>query len=270
MTEEAKRMTIPELEPLAGSFANYPSLKDRVVLVTGGGSGIGAAIVAAFAGQAAKVAFIDIDVEASEKLVADLAGSGHAPLFIRCDLTDTDALRAAVQSIRAKLGPIGVLVNNAANDAREAIETVTPESWDRSMNVNLRHQFFAAQAVHPQMRELRKGSIINFSSIVWMHGGADFVSYSTAKAGVVGLTAALARKFGPDDVRVNAIAPGAVHTERQLRLWYSKEQADEFAKRQILQHWLLADELARATLFLAADDSRMITKQLFIVDGGLR
>lgn len=263
-------MTIRELQPRPGSFAHYPSLEHRTVLVTGGGSGIGASIVAAFAGQGAQVAFIDIDGEVSEKLVNDLAGSVHAPLFIRCDLTDTDALRAAVETVRARLGPIGVLVNNAANDTREAMEAVTPESWDRSMNINLRHQFFTAQAVQPHMRELGGGSIINFSSIVWMFGGADFVSYATAKAGVVGLTNALARKYGRDDIRVNAIAPGAVHTERQLRLWYTKEQADEFAKRQVLQHWLLPDELARTTLFLAADDSRMITKQLFTVDGGLR
>lgn len=263
-------MTIAELTPRPGSFATYPSLKDRVVLVTGGGSGIGASIVAAFAGQGAKVAFLDIDVEASTTLVADLAGSPHSPLFIRCELTDINALKRAVEAVRSQLGPVGVLVNNAANDAREPMEEVTPESWDRSLHVNLRHQFFAAQAVHSHMRELGKGSIINFSSIVWMHGGADFVAYSTAKAGVIGLTNALARKFGGDDIRVNAIAPGAVHTERQLRLWYDKEQADEFANRQVLHHWLLPDELARTTLFLAADDSRMITKQLFIVDAGLR
>jgi NAD(P)-dependent dehydrogenase (short-subunit alcohol dehydrogenase family) len=266
---EKDRMTIPELQPRSGSFASYPTLKDRVVLVTGGGSGIGASIVAAFAGQGAKVAFIDVDAHASEKLVKSIGGA-RPPLFVHCDLTDIDALRAAISRVRNEIGPIGVLVNNAANDTRQAIDEVTPESWDRAMNVNLKHQFFAAQAVHPHMRELRQGSIINFSSTAWMFGGADFVAYSTAKAAVVGLTNALARKFGPDDIRVNAIAPGAVHTERQLRLWYSKETANDFVKRQLLHHWLLADELARTTLFLAADDSRMITKQLLIVDGGLR
>jgi NAD(P)-dependent dehydrogenase (short-subunit alcohol dehydrogenase family) len=261
-------MTIPELAPRPGAFASYSSLRDRVVLVTGGGSGIGASVVTAFCGQGAKVAFIDIDVEASERLTKSIGA--HAPLFVHCDLTDIDALRAAIASIRKELGPVSVLVNNAANDSREAIADVSPESWDRSINANLKHQFFAAQAVHPHMREVGYGSIVNFSSTAWMYGGADFVAYSTAKAAVIGLTNALARKFGPDDIRVNAVAPGAVHTEKQLRLWYGKEQANDFVSRQCLRHWLLADEIARTTLFLAADDSRMITKQLLIVDGGLR
>lgn len=263
-------MTIAELQPRPGAFGSYPSLKDRVVLVTGGGSGIGASVVTAFAGQGSNVAFIDIDVEASEKLAADLAGAAHRPFFIRCDLTETDELRAAIARIRAEIGPIAVLINNAANDTRQAIADVTPESWNRAMNVNLKHQFFAAQAVHPHMRELGSGSIVNFTSTAWMYGGADFVAYSTAKAGVVGLTNALAREYGRDDIRVNAVAPGAVATERQLRLWYTTEQANDFVSRQLLHHWLLADELARTTLFLAADDSRMITKQLLIVDAGLR
>jgi NAD(P)-dependent dehydrogenase (short-subunit alcohol dehydrogenase family) len=263
-------MTIPELQPRPGSFANYPSLKNRVVLVTGGGSGIGASVVTAFAGQGARVAFVDIDVKASEALEVSLASAAHQPLFIRCDLTETDELRAAIARIRAEIGPIAVLVNNAANDTRQSIPDVTPESWDRAMNANLKHQFFAAQAVYPHMRELGHGSIVNFTSTAWMYGGADFVAYSTAKAGVIGLTNALAREFGKDDIRVNAVAPGAVATERQLRLWYTKEQANDFVSRQLLHHWLLADELARTTLFLAADDSRMITKQLLIVDAGLR
>jgi D-xylose 1-dehydrogenase len=261
-------MTIAELQPRPGSFASFPSLKDRVVLVTGGGSGIGASVVTAFCGQGSKVAFIDIDAEASEKLTKSIGA--RSPLFVHCDLTDIDALRTAIERVRKELGPVSVLVNNAANDSREAIADVSPDSWDRSMNANLKHQFFAAQAVHPHMRELGYGSIVNFSSTAWMYGGADFVAYSTAKAAIIGLTNALARKFGPDDIRVNAVAPGAVHTEKQLRLWYGKEQANDFVSRQCLQHWLLADEIARTTLFLAADDSRMITKQLLIVDGGLR
>jgi len=263
-------MTIPELEPRPGSFATYPSLRGRVVLVTGGGSGIGASIVAAFVGQGAKVAFLDIDRESSGRLADELQLRGRGALFIHCDLTDIDALRSAVGRVRAELGPISVLINNAADDSRQKITDVTPESWDRALDVNLKHQFFAAQAVHPHMRELRSGSIVNFTSTAWMYGGSDFVGYATAKAGVIGLTNALARQFGPDDIRVNALAPGAVHTERQLRLWYTRERADEFVSRQCLRHWLLADEIARTTLFLAADDSRMITKQLLIVDGGLR
>jgi NAD(P)-dependent dehydrogenase (short-subunit alcohol dehydrogenase family) len=263
-------MTIPELEPRPGSFASYPSLRDRVVLVTGGGSGIGASIVTAFAGQGAKVAFLDIDLASSERLAGELTATGRPTRFVACDLTDIDALRSAVARVRAELGPVSVLINNAANDSREKMAEVTPESWDRALDVNLKHQFFAAQAVYPHMRELRSGSIVNFTSTAWMYGGSDFVGYATAKAGVIGLTNALARQFGPDDIRVNALAPGAVHTERQLRLWYTKERADEFASRQCVRHWLLADEIARTTLFLASDDSRMITKQLLVVDGGLR
>jgi NAD(P)-dependent dehydrogenase (short-subunit alcohol dehydrogenase family) len=263
-------MTIAELQPRAGSFASYPSLRDRVVLVTGGGSGIGAAMVAAFAGQGAKVAFIDIDRAASEALVTRLADAVYTPHFIHCDLRDIEALRGAVADVRSELGPVAALVNNAASDTRQPVREVTPQSWDRAMDVNLRHQFFAAQAVHPHMRELGYGSIVNFSSTAWMFGGAEFVAYSTAKAAVIGLTTALAREFGADDIRVNAIAPGAVHTERQLRLWYDKSRADEFASRQLIKHWLLPDEIARTALFLASDDSRMITKQCLVVDAGLR
>jgi NAD(P)-dependent dehydrogenase (short-subunit alcohol dehydrogenase family) len=263
-------MTVPQLQPRPGAFASFPSLKDRVVLVTGGGSGIGAAIVAAFAGQGAKVAFIDIDAEASESLTERLGDKPHRPSFIPCDLADVAATRAAIARIREEIGPVGVLINNAADDTRQPEREITPESWERSMSVNLRHQFFAAQAVRPHMKEVGGGAIVNFSSIAWMYGGADFIHYSTAKAGIIGLTNALAREYGPDDIRVNAIAPGAVHTERQLRLWYSPEQAEATAQRQSLRHWLLADEVARAALFLASDDSRMITKQCLIVDGGLR
>jgi NAD(P)-dependent dehydrogenase (short-subunit alcohol dehydrogenase family) len=263
-------MNIPELTPRPGAFARYPSLADRTVFVTGGGSGIGAAIVTAFAGQGAKVAFVDIDVASSEALVGALARERHEPLFIHCDLTDVVALRAAVADVRAKCGPVAALVNNAANDTRQPIAEVTPESWDQAMDVNLRHQFFAAQAVHSHMKELGYGAIVNFSSVAWIFGGADFIAYSSAKAAVVGLTNGLARAFGPDNIRVNAIAPGAVHTPRQLKLWYTREQAGEMTKAQFLKQWLLPDELARAAVFLAADDSRMITKQCLVVDAGLR
>jgi NAD(P)-dependent dehydrogenase (short-subunit alcohol dehydrogenase family) len=252
------------------NFANYPSLSDRAVFVTGGGSGIGSDIVTAFAGQGARVGFVDIEREASEALVASLAGSRHKPLFIPCDLTDIEALRAAIAKVRAELGPVAALVNNAANDQRHEVDEVTPEYWDRAMNVNLRHQFFAAQAVRPHMRELGFGSIVNFSSIAWMGGGTRMIAYSSAKAAVVGLTSSLAREFGPDNIRVNAIAPGAVITPRQLRLWMTETQADELAQRQCIRRRLTGDEIARAVLFLAADDSRMISKQCLTVDAGLR
>jgi len=251
------------------SFARYPSLADRVAFVTGGGSGIGAAIVQALAKQGARVAFVDILEDASRSLIQQLSDVDHQPLFIQCDLTDIGALRQAIQRVYQELGPIGILVNNAASDERHEVDKVTPDYWDSAMDVNLRHQFFAAQAVRPHMQELGSGTIINFSSIVWVFGGAAFVAYATAKAGVVGLTNSLAREFGADDIRVNAIAPGAVVTERQLRLWYTEQQADELANRQAIKRRLLPEEIARTVLFLASDDSRMITKQCITVDAGL-
>jgi NAD(P)-dependent dehydrogenase (short-subunit alcohol dehydrogenase family) len=248
----------------------YPSLADRPVFITGGGSGIGAAMVRAFAANGARVAFVDIDVAASEALVGDLAGAGHAPLFLPCDLTDIAALRAAIARASDALGPIGVLVNNAANDDRHDVDAVTETYWDQAMAVNLRHQFFAAQAVRAGMRSRGGGSIINFSSIAWMVGGARMAAYTSAKAAVIGLTNSLAREFGADNIRVNAIAPGAVITPRQLRLWLSEADVEAFVARQCLHRRLLAEDIARAVLFLASDESAMITKQCLIVDGGLR
>ena len=250
--------------------AEYPSLSERVVFITGGGSGIGAAMVRAFAANDACVAFVDIDRAASEALAADLSGCRHAPLFIPCDLTDIEALQAAIGQTNGRLGPVAVLVNNAANDERHEIDEVTPDYWDRAMAVNLRHQFFAAQAVRPHMRALGHGSIINFSSIAWMGGGAGMIAYSSAKAAVVGMTRSLARELGADNIRVNAIAPGAVITPRQMRLWLSEADVAAIVERQCLHTHLLADDVARAALFLAADDSRMITKQCLTVDAGLR
>jgi len=254
------------------SFARYPSLADRVVFVSGGATGIGADIVEAFAGQGAKVAFVDVQTEAGEALASRLAERGHPkPLGLGCDVADIAALQAAIARVREALGPIGVLVNNAANDRRHGIDEVSVEFWDETQNVNLRHHFFAAQAVRPQMRELGGGSIINMSSTAWRFGAAEIAAYATAKAGVLGLTRALARAFGPDNIRVNAIEPGAVMTERQRRLWYKSEQSVEaMVERQLIRRVLLGEEIARMILFLAADDSRMITKQSFTVDAGLR
>jgi NAD(P)-dependent dehydrogenase (short-subunit alcohol dehydrogenase family) len=192
-------------------------------------------------------------------------------LFLKADVTDIATLRAAITETRSRLGPVAVLVNNAANDERHDFAEVDVDYWDRAQNVNLRHHFFAAQAVHPHMRELGYGSIINLASIAWRGGGGEFPAYAAAKAGIVGLTRALARKLGPDNIRVNAIEPGAVMTERQRRLWF-KSEAEVLAmtERQSLRKTLLGEEIARAALFLAADDSRMITKQSLIVDAGLR
>ncbi len=253
------------------TFAAYPSLAGRVVFVSGGATGIGAEIVRAFARNRARVAFVDLHHEAGAALARALVADGEAPLFLEADVTDTPALQAAIAQTREKLGPIGVLVNNAANDQRHKVADVSVEYWDHSQNVNLRHHFFAAQAVHSQMRELGFGSIVNLSSIAWRAGAAEMPAYAAAKAGVVGLTRALARAFGPDNIRVNAIEPGAVMTERQRQLWYkSPESVEAMAQRQAIKTTLLGEEIARAALFLAADDSRMITKQSLTVDAGLR
>ena len=253
------------------TFAVYPSLAGRVVFVSGGATGIGADIVRAFARNHARVAFIDVQREAGATLAGELAADGEAPLFLEADVTEIPALRAAIAQTRERLGRIGVLVNNAANDQRRRFAEVSVEYWDQSQNVNLRHHFFAAQAVHPQMLELGSGSIINLSSIAWRAGAAEMPAYATAKAGVVGLTRALARAFGPDNIRVNAIEPGAVMTDRQRQLWYTTpESVEAMAQRQMIRKTLLGEEIARAALFLAADDSRMITKQTITVDAGLR
>ena len=253
------------------TFATYPSLAGRVVFVSGGATGIGAEIVRAFARNNCRIAFIDIDEAAGERLARELSDGAPAVAFMRADVTDIAALRQSIADTRARLGPVAVLVNNAANDERQAVDAVDVATWDHAQNVNLRHHFFAAQAVHPHMRELGHGSIINLASIAWRNGVPDLAAYATAKAGIVGLTRALARAFGPDNIRVNAIEPGAVMTERQRRLWYkSQASVDAMVQRQSLKKTLLAEEIARAALFLAADDSRMITKQSLVVDAGLR
>jgi NAD(P)-dependent dehydrogenase (short-subunit alcohol dehydrogenase family) len=252
------------------SHARYPSLIDKVVFITGGGSGIGAAMVEAFVQQKANVAFVDVQVEASKALVAKLAGAGQAPLFVECDLSDINALEAAMEEVRQRLGAMGVLINNAANDQREDADEVSEDDWDRTMAVNLKHQFFAAQIARRSMRELGGGAIVNFSSTAWMIGVNRLSVYSTAKAAVVGLTKSLAREFGPDNIRVNAIAPGAVITDRQRSLWMSEKDIAAYRARQCLDRILLAEDVARMALFLASDDSAMITKQCFLVDGGLR
>ena len=253
------------------TFALYPSLVGRVVFVSGGATGIGSDIVAAFVRNRARVGFIDLQRDAGEALSLSLAKEGEAPLFVQGDVADIDSLRAAIERTHRHFGPIGALVNNAANDQRKRFDEVDPEFWDLSQNVNLRHHFFAAQAVHPQMRELGGGSIVNLSSIAWRAGAGEMPAYATAKAGVVGLTRALARAFGPDNIRVNAIEPGAVMTPRQRELWYKTEASvDAMVQRQMIRRVLDGSEVARAALFLAADDSGMITKQTLTVDAGLR
>ena len=253
------------------TYANYSGLTGRVVLITGGASGIGAAFVRAFAGQQARVAFLDIDAEAGEALVREVAGEcGTAPLFVPCDLLDIEALRAAMATVHAKLGDAAVLVNNAANDKRQVLSEVTPNEFDWMIGVNLKHVFFAAQAVVPQMQARGGGSIINMSSIAWMRGGPALPVYAAAKAAIVGFTNSLARLVGPDRIRVNAIAPGMVITERQRKLWYPDEkQIAEIRTRQAIPDAVTPDDIARMALFLASDDSMRITRQCFQVDAGL-
>ncbi len=205
-------------------FARYPSLRDRVVFITGGGSGIGAAIVEAFVGQGASVAFVDIAKDELLAVVERLAGGPQKPLFIECDLMNLAALEAAMEETRQRLGPIAVLVNNAANDRRQDADEVTEADWDWTMDVNLKHQFFAAQIARRSMREIGGGSIINFSSTAWMMATPRLSVYSSAKAAVLGMTNSLAREFGGDNIRVNCIAPGAVITERQRRLWLQRSR----------------------------------------------
>jgi NAD(P)-dependent dehydrogenase (short-subunit alcohol dehydrogenase family) len=249
--------------------AVYPSLKDRVVFITGGGSGIGESLVEHFCAQGARVAFVDIAEAPSKALVERIAKKGdEKPLFMQCDLRDIEALRACIDKAKDALGPIRVLVNNAGNDDRHWTKDVTVEYWDDRMAVNVRHQFFAAQAVRPQMRDAGGGSIINFGSITWMVGDGDCPAYVTSKAAITGMTRALAREFGPERIRVNCMVPGWVLTERQVKLWLTPDGEKQIDERQCLKDRLYAPDIARMALFLAADDSRMCSSQHFIVDGG--
>lgn len=249
--------------------AIYPSLKDRVVFITGGASGIGATTVARFAAQGARVAFVDIDDTAAAALVAQITTAGHpAPFYQRCDIRDIAALQAAIRAVGDKLGPVTVLVNNAARDDRHKFEDVTVEYWDERQAVNLRHQFFTIQAVAPMMRAAGGGSIINFGSISWHSYAGGMPAYTTAKAAVEGLTKGMARDLGADRIRVNCVVPGWVMTERQIKLWLTPESEDNLMRLQCLKEKLGPDDLARMVLWLAADDSRMCTGQLWVVDAG--
>jgi D-xylose 1-dehydrogenase len=250
------------------AYARYPSLVDRVVLITGGATGIGASFVAHFAAQGARVGFFDIDTGAGVALADSLGDSRHKPLFATCDLTDIDALRAAIADVKAALGPIEALVNNAANDRRHALADVTPESFDAGVAVNVRHQLFAAQAVMEDMKAARAGAIINLGSVSWMIKDRNLQVYLMSKAAVQGLTRGLAKELGAYGIRVNTLVPGWVMTDKQRRLWLNDEGREAIKRNQCIDAELLPDDLARMALFLAADDSRMITAQNIVVDGG--
>ena len=251
------------------TYARYPSLQDRAVLITGGATGIGATLVEEFVAQGARVGFIDVDVPPAEAAVRRLSAQArHAPVFVEADLTDFGALDAAVARIRSGIGPITVLVNNAANDQRHTIDATTPQSWDAGIAVNLKHQFFVARNVAEDMKAAGGGSIINFGSVSWMLKQGGMPVYTTSKAAVQGLTRSLARDWGPHQIRVNTVVPGWVMTERQVRLWLDERGKQDIARGQCLPQALLPAHVARMVLFLAADDSAMCTAQDFVVDGG--
>lgn len=254
---------------VSSQHARYPSLQDRSVLITGGASGIGAAMVEEFSLQGAKVAFLDVATGPAEKLIRSLDGrSVHRPLFVQCDVTDIDTLQKAIHHVESYLGEIRVLINNAANDDRHDVKDVTPEYWDNRMNVNLRHHFFTIQALSPGMKSAGGGSVINMSSIAWMIPSTGLPAYVTAKAAIVGLTRAMAHELGASNIRVNSVLPGAVLTERQQRLWWTPAYEAEIMGRQALKRGLVPGDVARTVLFLASDDSAAITNQNLIVDGG--
>jgi len=249
-------------------LASYPSLLDKHVFVTGGGSGIGQAIVSAFAAQGARVSFVDILDEPSRDLCAALADAGwHKPVFRQCDLTDLAALERAMRELMEECGDVDVLVNNAANDQRRAIGEVSAADWDQSVAVNQRPVFFTCQTALPGLRR-RGGAIINVGSTCWRTKGAGYPVYASAKAAILGLTRALARDLGPYGIRVNTVSPGWVMTERQIKLWVDAAAEQEIARNQCLPGKLMPNDVASMVLFLAADDSAMCTAQEFIVDAG--
>jgi len=248
-------------------LARYPSLNGVVVFVTGGGSGIGADIVRAFAGQGAKVGFIDLDESAGRALVDDFRGDAQ-PLFIAGDLTQGDVLRQAIAATRAAFGDIGVLVNNVANDRRHNIDAVDEAFFDATVGVNLKPAFFAAQEVVADMRRRGGGAIVNLGSTSWKVKTLKLAVYATCKSAMTGLTRSLARELGPSSIRVNLISPGWVMTDKQLRMWVDAEGEREMDRNQCLPGRIVGADIAQMALFLAADDSRMITAQEFVVDAG--
>ena len=252
----------------AAQFARYPSLSGRTVFVTGGSSGIGADIVLAFVRQGCKVGFTGRNADAAARLVAAAGAGGVAPLFIQSDAADVEALRAAIAQTAAQFGDISVLVNNVANDERHALENVTPDDFDWRIAVTLRPHFFAAQAVVPGMRRLGGGAIVNLGSTSWKIKGKGYPVYATCKSATVGLTRSLARELGPDSIRVNTLTPGWIMTEKQLALWVDAAGEQAMRDNHCLPGRILGSDVACMALFLAADDSRMVTAQDFVVDAG--
>lgn len=249
-------------------FATYHDLKNKTVFITGGGSGIGAAITEGFLAQGAQVAFVQRS-DATEFCNAMETKFGNKPLFIPCDITDVPALQGAIATASETFGPVEVLVNNAANDQRHKSLEVTEAFWDWSQSINLKAYFFACQAVLEGMKAAGGGAILNFSSISYMMGNAGYPAYTAANAGINGMTRSLAREFGPDKIRINALAPGWVLTDKQLEKWATEEALADHLKRQCLQEHLVPDDIVSSALFLSSEASRMITGQMLAVDGGV-
>jgi D-xylose 1-dehydrogenase len=250
-------------------FATYPSLRGQVAFVSGGATGLGAECVAQLAAQGAWVSFIDLQDDAGHAVSEEVARRGHPePLYQHCDVRDIAALQAAVAATGERLGPVTVLVNNAANDERHSVEALSVAEWDDRLDVNLRHHFFATQAAVPMMRAAGRGSVINLGSISAHIDLMDLPVYITAKAAIEGLTRTLARELGPHGIRVNCVLPGWIMTERQLTQWVTPEAQESIARNQCLPQRLYPADVARLVLWLAAEDSRGCTAQRWIVDGG--
>lgn len=253
------------------AYTLYRSLRDRTVFVSGGSSGIGAELVRAFASQGSRVAFCGTKAGGGDALIGEITQAGHAaPLYEACDVRDIGALQALLGRVAQRFGPIRVLVNNAGRDDRHSLDELTPDYWDNCLNINLRHQVFATQSVARQLREAGLGgSIINMGSISWMRGRPNLIGYAASKAAISGMTRSLARELGEAGIRVNALLPGAIVTERQTALWRNPQEDQKFIDLQCLKFRLESAHVARPTLFLASDDSDGITGQNLLVDAGL-
>ncbi|GGX91689.1 SDR family oxidoreductase [Massilia dura] len=249
-------------------YATYPDLKNKRVVVTGGGTGIGAGIVDAYVRQGSQVVFLDIDDEPSQRLAAGYPGAAHQPRFIHCDMTDVEALKKTFADIERDIGGVDILINNAANDHRHAVADVTPQYWDDSLAVNLRHQFFCAQAVAPGMKAAGGGVILNFGSISWYLALPQLTLYMTAKAAIEGLTRGLARDLGGDGIRVNTVIPGSVKTPKQMALWYTPEGEAQIMASQLLKERIEPEDVAALTLFLSSNQASRCTGRDYFVDAG--
>ena len=251
-------------------IASYPSLENKVVIVTGGASGIGESIVEQFVIQKSKVAFIDIEDKLAKNLIERINKKYNTkPLFIKCDLKNISELKDSIQQVKQDLGPISILINNAANDERHNIDDVTPEYWDDRMNINLKHYFFSTQSVYKDMKKLGKGTIVNIGSFSWMKGQGGMPGYTTAKSAIMGLTRTLARDLGIHNIRVNCIVPGWIITDRQKKLWLTPEIEKQQLEDQCIKRMLVPEDISKAVLFFASDQSSGCTAQNYVIDGGI-